>query len=89
MSLETSEKTGRGTGEVPLEVVLSFDGGEDVGIPDDLDGNVDYGKVTINPETVHTELATVVVINNVVLCPCFDEESVASLRPNARDTHGG
>ncbi len=35
-----------------MEVVLSFDGGEDMGkskrrdiLPDDLDGNVDYGEV--------------------------------------------
>jgi hypothetical protein len=27
----TSEKTGRWTGEVPVEVEISFDGGEDVG----------------------------------------------------------
>ncbi len=46
----TSKKTGRGgRGVVPVEVVLSFDGGEDVGksercdiLPDELEGSLDF-----------------------------------------------
>ncbi len=54
-----SEKTGRWTGEVPVEVVLLFDGGEDMGefdqrdiLPELLEVRVDFGSVAIDPETV-------------------------------------
>ena len=68
---------GRGTGEVPVEVVLSFDrGGEEVGkferldiLPDDMEGSVDLRYLAIDPETVDVELATVVVIFDAVSCP--------------------
>ena len=55
-----SEKMGRWTGEVTVEVVLSFDEGEDVGefdrrdiLPELLEVRFDFGSVAIDPETVH------------------------------------
>ena len=67
---------GRGTGEVPVEVVLSFDRGEEVGkferldiLPDDMEGSVDFRYLAIDPETVDVELAMIVVIFDVVSCP--------------------
>ena len=72
-----------------MEVVLSFDGGEDVGefdrrdiLPDEImEVRVDFRSVAIDPETVDKYLATAVVINNALQISVFDEESVASLCP--------
>jgi len=54
------KKTGRWTGEVTVEVVLSFDEGEDVGefdrrdiLPELLEVRFDFGSAAIDPETVH------------------------------------
>jgi hypothetical protein len=78
MSLETSEKMGRGRGEAPVEVMLLFDGGEDVGkfdrrdvLPDTLEVRVNFRSVAIDPETVDNKLAMVVVINHVVQISLF------------------
>ncbi len=70
-----------------MEVVLSFNGGEDVGkfqrrniLPDAMEVRVDVRSVTIDPETVNNELSTAIVINDVVEISLFDEESTSVVR---------
>ncbi len=78
-----------------MEVMLSFDRGEDVGkfercdiLHDMLEVSVDFCSVTIDPETVNFELATAVVINNFIQILVLDEEAVASLRMHEIFTEG-
>ncbi len=70
-----------------MDVVLSFDGGEEIGkfqrrdiLPDAMEVRVDFRSVAIDPETVDNELLTAIVINNVVEISVFDEESASVVR---------